>query len=151
MRKTADDGFTLIEMLVTLLLIALAGTALSYSVQANRAGSNPRDIARNIAAEARSASMRAVSTGRSAVLHIDMKNRAISVDDDPTGVRIPEGYGFSVKAAEALIDDGNTGNIEFFPDGSSTGGEITVGSNQANQHSVRIFWLTGEITSGKVQ
>lgn len=146
-----DDGFTLVELLVALMLVAMIGAAFSYSIQANRAAANPRDVARNIAAEARSASLRAVASGHSAVLRIDMKQRVVSIDDSPPRVFIPKGNSVSVKAAQALIEAEGVGKIEFFPDGASTGGEITIGSSQANRHRVRIFWLTGEITTEQLE
>ena len=46
-------------------------------------------------------------------------------------------------AQEELIDNA-TGNIRFFPDGSSTGGHITV-SGPKLAYRINVDWLTGAI------
>ncbi len=43
-----------------------------------------------------------------------------------------------------LIDDGS-GRIRFYPDGTSTGGRVTV-TDAGRDYNVRIDWLTGRVT-----
>jgi general secretion pathway protein H len=38
----------------------------------------------------------------------------------------------------------NMGEIRFFPDGSSTGGEVTLASSKALRY-VQVDWLTGRV------
>jgi general secretion pathway protein H len=38
----------------------------------------------------------------------------------------------------------NVGEIRFFPDGSSTGGEITLAGGNAHRY-VQVDWLTGRV------
>jgi general secretion pathway protein H len=46
----------------------------------------------------------------------------------------------------AIIDDmaGNVGEIRFFPDGSSTGGEVTLTGGDRHRY-VQVDWLTGRV------
>ena len=44
---------------------------------------------------------------------------------------------------EQISDD--AGNIRFFPDGSSTGGEIVLGDGRSKFH-VQVDWLTGRVS-----
>lgn len=152
MRRAAgqDDGFTLVELTVAMLLLALVGATLTMTIGRTGRPSNPRDIARSIAVEARSAWRTAAASGREAVLTVDLTKRQVSVDDQPAKVSVPERLPLSMTAAEKLVADGKVGKIVFFPDGSSTGGDITVGSPASGRYKVRVFWLTGAITTQRL-
>jgi general secretion pathway protein H len=60
-------------------------------------------------------------------------------------VSLPEGVEISVKTALSDILDESTGRVRFFPDGSSTGGLVTILAGQ-RQWLISVAWLTGEIT-----
>lgn len=150
-RDAPDGGFTLIEMIVALALVSMVGSVLAYTLRPKSMATNPREITRLIAGQARAASLKAVSTGRTSVLRLNLDRREVSVDGTGAAVTIPPGQGITMKSAEQLVTAGRTGSIEFFADGSSSGGEIIVGTNPANQFAVRVFWLTGEITTRPVR
>ncbi|MEH6874543.1 MAG: GspH/FimT family pseudopilin, partial [Candidatus Competibacter sp.] len=46
--------------------------------------------------------------------------------------------------ARSELLDNTTGSIRFFPDGSSTGGAITVGGAKL-AYRINVDWLTGAI------
>lgn len=149
--RAAEDGFTLVELVVMLLLLALVGTTLTMMVGGTGRQANPREIARQIASEARAAWRLAASTGHNTVLTVDLPKRQILVEDRPARVVVPEPLALSMVTGEQLIEKGKVGKIIFFPDGSSTGGEITVGSPERGHYEVRVFWLTGAITTKRIQ
>lgn len=146
-----DRGYTLIEIVVVLAMIALATSALNFAVRQVGHDTNPRDIARQIANEARSAALRAISTGQSSTLRIDLSKRVVTVDEGTPKISIPAHYAVVMKAGEQPVDTGKTGVIEFFPNGSSSGGEITIDGARAGGYAVRVFWLTGEISTRRLQ
>ena len=51
--------------------------------------------------------------------------------------------------ARSELIDAASGQIRFFPDGSSTGGRITL-TMQAQQAQVTVDWLTGQIAIADV-
>jgi general secretion pathway protein H len=60
---------------------------------------------------------------------------------------LPAGLSAQLTTAESLLVGESAGAIEFFPDGSSTGGRVVLGlDNQTVQ--VDIEWLTGRIRVG---
>ena len=50
--------------------------------------------------------------------------------------------GYFVQRSE--VEEGNRGRIRFFPDGSSTGGRVTLTSDERLYH-VDVDWLTGQV------
>lgn len=138
-------GFTLLELLVVLvigvLLVSLAPPLLSGLSGATEL----RGAARQVAAGLRSARNEAVSRQREATLTLDLEQRRFGVTGDPREIVLPEGLGIRLYTAQAEVVDGATGGIRFFPDGSSTGGAITVSGSQ-RAYRVSVDWLTGAIT-----
>ncbi len=140
-----QGGFTLLELLVVLvigvLLVSLAPPLLSGLSGA----SELRGAARQLAAGLRSARNEAVSRQREATLTLDLDRRRFGVTGDPREITLPEGLALRLHTAQAEVVDAATGGIRFFPDGSSTGGSITV-SGAKRAYRVNVDWLTGAIT-----
>jgi general secretion pathway protein H len=59
-------------------------------------------------------------------------------------VALPRGLRLSITSAKEDQPNDHTGRIRFFPDGSSTGGRITL-QNGKRQWHVNVSWLTGEV------
>lgn len=142
--QTRQCGFTLLEILVVLvigvLLVALVPPLLSGMSNTTEL----RGAARQLAAGLRSARNEAITRQREAILTLDLAQHRFGVSGDPRGIKFPDGVAIKLYTAQSELIDGATGNIRFFPDGSSTGGAITVsGSKQA--YRVKVDWLTGAI------
>ena len=61
------------------------------------------------------------------------------------GVELPKDMDLRLTTAQQELVDENKGGIRFFPDGSSTGGNIAVVLGQ-REWKINVGWLTGEIT-----
>ncbi len=128
-------------LVIGVLLVSLAPPLLSGLSGATEL----RGAARQLAAGLRSARNEAVSRQREATLTLDLEQRRFGVTGDPREIVLPEGLGIRLYTAQAEVVDGATGGIRFFPDGSSTGGAITVSGSQ-RAYRVNVDWLTGAIT-----
>ena len=137
-------GFTLLEILVALvigvLLIALVPPLLSGLGGATEV----RSAARQLAAGLRSARNEAVTRQQEATLTLDLAQHRFAVSGDPREIALPEGIALKLDTAQSELLDRTTGGIRFFPDGSSTGGAITV-SGPKLAFRVNVDWLTGAI------
>ncbi len=77
---------------------------------------------------------------------------AVLVDVDAPSFGIPGERVYTVPDRlkltlfSAVTDElpSNLGEIRFFPDGSSTGGEVTLASSKAHRY-VQVDWLTGRV------
>ena len=139
-----QPGFTLLEILVALvigvLLVALVPpllSGLSGSVEL-------RSAARQLAAGLRSARNQAVTRQQEAVLTLDLAQRRFGVSGDSRVIALPASVALKLYTAQSERLDQTTANLRFFPDGSSTGGAITV-SGPKIAYRVNVDWLTGAV------
>jgi general secretion pathway protein H len=140
-------GFTLMELLVVL---AILGLALALSVPAFYRvlpGLELRAGAHTVAAAMREARGLAIGSNAEVVMLIDLDKHALSVGGGPS-VQVDPRLGITLITATREIIDSGAGGIRFYPDGTSTGGGITLSLNQRQYHVV-VDWLTGHVTVGE--
>jgi len=142
--QAGQHGFTLLEILIVLvigvLLVALVPPLLSGMSGATEL----RGAARQLAAGLRNARNEAVTRQQEAVLTLDLERRRFGVTGDPREIALPESVALKLYTAQSELLDSATGGIRFFPDGSSTGGAITV-SGPKLAYRVNVDWLTGTV------
>lgn len=141
-RRRAARGFTLIEVLVVVALIAIAATAVALSVGQGLEGARVRSASKDLVAALRYTRGQAIVQRAEQVLEIDVDKRVYRAPGrEPRD--LPDGMELRVLGArQEQVDEGTVG-IRFFPDGSSTGGVVTLVSGQA-AWIIEVQWLTGE-------
>lgn len=122
-----QDGFTLIEMLVVLAIMAVAAAALRPMLLRPPAKVELRQVAAKVVAELRDARAKAMTTGRAT---------AWRPAEPPAGIVL--------RVTTVRDEAAQGGGIRFFPDGSATGGQVLL-SRDNNALAVRIHWLTGRL------
>lgn len=137
-------GFTLLEMLAVIILIGIAAAAVSISVAHGLASARINAAAGELAASLRATRTQAIVRGEQRVFEMDTRGETYR-GADKRDVRLPKGLELSVTSAASDQSGGDRARIRFFPDGSSTGGRITLRSGQREWH-VNVSWLTGAIT-----
>ena len=142
-RASRANGFTLLEMLAVILLVGIAAAAVSVSVTQGLASARVRAASSELAGALRATRAQAIVRGEEQ--HFDVDTRANSYDGAKRhDVRLPKGLRVSITSAKDDQPNDHTGRIRFFPDGSSTGGRITLQSGRREWH-VNVSWLTGEV------
>lgn len=140
----ANGGFTLLELLLVLLLLSLAYGLAAPMLDSGSAGLDLKAASRQLAAGLRKARSVAVTERREAVLTLDVEGRVFSVSGDPKQYALPKKLELALFTAQSELVREKTGGIRFFPDGTSTGGRITVSSGEAKQ-AVDVDWVTGRV------
>ncbi|HXS53996.1 MAG TPA: GspH/FimT family pseudopilin [Usitatibacter sp.] len=143
MRKAS--GFTLLE-LVIVLAIGVAIYALLLGVPMRGATSaDLKSAARTLASGLRQAQTTAMATRHDASLTLDLEAREFMLPGDKSPRKLPSDVDLKLYTAESEVTSERTGGIRFYPDGSSTGGRITVSSGK-RQFLVDVDWLTGRVS-----
>lgn len=100
--------------------------------------------ARDIASGLRYARGQALAGAREAVFELDVNHKAYRVSGRRKPFSLPDGVRLSLYTAEQEAGEEGIGRIRFFPDGSSTGGRVTL-ETAGKKRLVDINWLTGEV------
>jgi general secretion pathway protein H len=140
-----DRGFTLLEIVVVLAL----GVAMYLLLLATPFGkvtaADVKAAARTLASGLRQAQSTAMASRRDAVLTIDVESREFVTTRDPDPRKLPESIDLKLYGAQSEMTSERRGSIRFYPDGSSTGGRITVSSGE-RKLLVDVDWLTGRVS-----
>lgn len=136
-------GFTLFEVLVVMLIVALVAAASAPVISGRLGGVQQRTAARDLATVLRQTRGAAIAENRDLALAIDTETHTYAIEGGPPR-HLPESLSVSLFAAETERLGPTAGQIRFFPDGSSTGGEVTLAAAQ-QQYVVRVDWLTGRV------
>jgi general secretion pathway protein H len=143
MNASRARGFTLLEMLAVILLIGIAVAAVSISVTQGLTSARVRAASSELAGALRATRAQAIVRGQEQNFDVDTHANTYR-DVKQNDVRLPKGMRVSITSAKEDQPNDHTGRIRFFPDGSSTGGRITLQSGKRQWH-VNVAWLTGEV------
>lgn len=138
-------GFTLLELIVVLAITAMAIALVGPALGTGASGSELRAAARDLAAGLRVTRGEAIRRQRETALELDVETRRYRIGGDPRVYPLPEKLDIKLVTAEAEITGEHTGAIRFYPDGSSTGGRITLAAGERH-YDVDVHWLTGRVS-----
>jgi general secretion pathway protein H len=137
-------GFTLFEMLAVILLIGLASAAVAIPISQGLASARVNAASGELAAALRYTRTQAIVKGESQALEVNV-DAATYHPPGKGDVHLPRDMRVSITSAREDQANASTGRIRFFPDGSSTGGRITLKRGQREWH-VNVGWLTGAVS-----
>lgn len=147
LRQSIDPrqaGFTLLEMLVVLALLALAAYLALPTARGGTDRLALRSTALHVAALARATRLKAMADGRDALLVVNLDERTISRRGAGRPIAIPQRTEIAVETARSEVADPEA-RIRFLPDGRATGGTITLAAD-GQRLVVAVDWLTGAVT-----
>jgi general secretion pathway protein H len=135
-------GFTLVELLVVLVIAALALSLVGTSISRSISGAEMRTVARKVAASLRYTRTQAILSKSEQVFLVDTEKRTFKAADRETE-ELPEGMNVELNTARSELTSESAGGIRFYPDGGSTGGNVRLEAN-GRVYQVNVAWLTGE-------
>lgn len=142
-RCTAAVGFTLVELLVVITLLAMLSAVLA-PILVPSPGRTLRSAASEVATTLRETRRQARADQVRRRFMVDTETARFGIEGAAGWRPLPAGVVAALTTADALLIDQRRGGIDFFPDGSSTGGRVTLGMD-GQSIRVDIEWLTGRI------
>jgi general secretion pathway protein H len=137
-----EEGFTLAELLMVLAILSL----VIVTVWPNLARTDRSDMALaqgKILGALRAAQAKAIGQNRDTSVEIDVAERFVNTEALPKSVALKVTFG----GASTLQ---NLAVFKFFPDGTSTGGEVELrGPNETRL--ITVNWLTGNAATVNIQ
>lgn len=143
-RRSPRAGFTLVEMLVVLALMAIIAAIAIPILGPGVSTSELKSAARKVAAGLRMAREDAVATRNDTRLVLDLEHRTFQIERDAHVYALPRGLELKLFTAQNDIMSESVGAIRFYPDGGSTGGRVTLAAGE-RKFEVDVDWLTGRV------
>lgn len=137
-------GYTLMEVLVTLTVIGMVLAAIPLVAGGPRPGVEVRAVAIEVASALRQTRSEAIARFRSEAFVLDTERGVYQAGSVQPEAALPEGMEVSLYTARSELEGERTGRIRFFPDGSATGGRVTLASG-GHSYVVAVDWLTGAV------
>lgn len=144
-RRAPQSGFTLLEVVVVLVIAAVMYTLILGMPFRGASVADLKVAARTLASGLRQAQTLAMVTRRDAVLTLDVEAREYVLAGESEARSLPRDIELKLFTAQSEIASANRGAIRFYPDGSSTGGRITVAAGE-RKYRVDVDWLTGRVS-----
>ena len=143
MIRVRTAGFSLVELLVVLVIIGLLFGLVGGSIYRNLDGVKMRRTGKAVVNSLRYTRAQAIVTREEQFLEVDIEARTYT-RPGKKAEEVPEGVDITLRTASMDILSDTRGRIRFYPDGSSTGGTITL-MVENRVWRVNVAWLTGEI------
>ena len=135
------SGFTLIEVLAVMLIIALV-SSLVIAMTPGTGRGKLKALTLEVAALFRRERLGAILTGRDRRVSLDGERRAL-VGDGGDVIVVPRDVIVEVLGANELWS-GRLAVVRFHPDGASSGTVLKLSREEA-QYEVRVNWYTGGV------
>ncbi|UHC17856.1 prepilin-type N-terminal cleavage/methylation domain-containing protein [Methylobacterium currus] len=143
----ASSGFTLIEMLVVLAILAVSAAVVPLAVGPVRERTL---LARSSAALAdliARAHAAAIREGHTTRLDVDLEHRTVVLAGTSQRIRLDPSLDVFLTTAQEVGRDGRR-SLLFLPDGTATGGRfrLSIAGGRAPGRSLSMSWLTGAVS-----
>lgn len=139
-RTEAQAGFTLLELLAVLVILALSAAAVMSIGQNSLESARVRSFLVQSEALFRDARTAAIETRAETAVVIDTDARQLNFASGGRSVAMPKGVSLDAKVAKPRGTE--LPAVRFFPSGGSTGGELSF-HFRGRSYALRINWLTG--------
>ena len=143
MRQHHTKGFTLLELLVVIMIIALMTTVVGVNLRGKQSA-DLDSVGRTLIADLRYVRSKALVNSTDTAITIDVSGKNYFSQDATISRSFPQEISVSITVDEKNIA-GSKGRIVFYPDGSSSGGKIKLTSN-GRELEVVTTWLNGYVT-----
>lgn len=137
-------GFTLMELLVVLVIAALAVSLVGPGFQRLLPGIGLEAETRNLAAMLRHARSQAILSGAPTSVSLDDQSGGLRLSYREAPYILPKGLELSLEGGPNSGELGEA-QIQFYPRGDSSGGSLTLKLGEDKSQVIVVDWLSGRV------
>jgi len=141
MKYSFDKGYTLVEILVVMILLATIGSLVFVNVGRSIGKKKTKAFTQQTLALCKKARRMAMDNGVPTNVYISSSQRRCWINDRAKAIQFPEQVLIEGQGVTRLNEDLYA--ICFYPDGSSSGGELTVSLSDQPVYAFSVDRLTG--------
>lgn len=143
--RTRQAGFTLLELLVVLVIVALSYAIVPRLFHKGVSNAELKSAARQMATGLRKMRSEAINTQKEKTFTLDRKTHVFRLAGESKNHPLPSEADLTVTTIASEVQSKDSGAIRFFPDGSASGGHVAI-KYQDMQYVVNVDWLTGRVS-----
>lgn len=147
--RRRPDGFTLVELLIVVTMLVTLSAVLAPMLLPSPARTL-RAAAGEVATALRETRRQAQAEHRPRRFTVDVDAGRFGPEGAHRPRTLPAQVQVALTTADTLVDSDTRGGIDFYPDGSSSGGRVSLGLAE-HVVQVDIEWLTGRVRVSTVQ
>jgi general secretion pathway protein H len=144
MTNARERGFTLLEMVCVIALVAMLAAVLLPLLPRNTSRSRLQAFALETATLLKADRNAAIRRRAEVSTLVDAPSRAIRSGATSQAIRIPDDVQFDALLPKTCRQRAALSTISFFADGMSCGGTIAL-TRLDTAYEIRVNWLTGRI------
>ena len=144
-------GFTLLELMVVLVIVSLLAVAIGGSAGTFFSTMEYRDTVRELSSAAKKARLQSRAQGKPIDLVVDPALNRFALTDRPERLdagdyqMLAKDLSIGLVFAAEISPGANLGAIRFYPEGGSSGGEITIQRPSGAGTRLVVDWLIGDV------
>ncbi len=141
----SHKGFTLVELLIVLVIMVLGVSLIGPNISSGSDRANLKAASRDLKSALRYARGQALMTQTEITVTLDLATNHYKINSPhQKNYQLVQSIEITLRTAQTDIESDQQGSIRFFPDGSSTGGNISLSQGEI-KIDVTINWLTGHV------
>ena len=144
MTQASERGFTLLEMVCVIAIVAMVAAVLLPLVPRNTSRARLQAYAIEAASLLKADRNVAIRLATEVSTLVDTSSRAIRSGATAELIRIPDDVRFEALLPQSCRQRAAPSTISFFADGMSCGGAIAL-TRLNSSYEIRVNWLTGRV------
>jgi general secretion pathway protein H len=137
-------GFSLIEILIVLVIAVIIMGVVGPKISSGISSVKFKSITKEVVSGLRYARMKSITENRKIEFIVNLEQHFYRIDEENKNHPIPEDIEITLVTASTQVIGEEQGSIIYFPDGSSSGGRVTLETEQ-QKRLIDVNWLTGMV------